>query len=1377
MQPNPIVTGIRPLQIPSGNAALEADAASARPPEFPRAPREYIPFPDDEVSILLPSAAPTPPANSLITVFMSFLSAAVMGSIYIFSSNGKTPAIAYASLTIGVLSLSFGLFSYFTNKKKFKQQVEQRRLAYGKYLEKRTLDLSNLANAQREASLAAHPALNVCARVAAQRTPTRLWDRENGDPDFLDIRLGIGESASTFSVTVPQASQFQITPDPLEEKARSLLPEFSMVANLAVALPLAQIGAVGWVGVRELLIKALRASILHLASHHAPNEVKLILVCPPQENVEWEWVRWLPHNWSDGHEMRFFGNGKASQASVMAHLENILKQRMNLLASRSDAAVLPVPIYVIAFADINLWRGTEAIKFSPVLDLILKNGPKLGVFPLFLAGQVSRVPKACKAIIEIQANAGTLKFLGTNPKKYAFTPDLLELKPAWEMAQSLAPIRLEEAGGGAANLPGTVTLLELISAARIEEINVLEIWNQSRPFESLAVPMGVGAGGKRLLLDLHEKAHGPHGLVAGTTGSGKTALLSTYLALAALYYHPHELGFIGIDFKGGDLIRELKDLPHMIGTLTNLDNSGTDRAIKILRGEVKKRQARFNRAGIGNIYDYQKMHRQKDPVALEPMPHLLIVCDEFAELKKEQPDFIRELVSLSRVGRSLGIHLILATQKPAGVVSDEIWANSHFHLCLKVASLDDSREMLRRPEAAEITQKGRAYFQVGMNEVFELFQAAWGDAPYIPQDGISRQPRIISVEADGSRQEIWPPRKTSPGNGQTQIHELARHILQTCRQNNIQRLEGIWPPALNEQAGKTLEQVLPPGQGWNGKGWPVSSQRFQPVLGILDNPELQQQELLRIDLENNGHFALFGAPGSGKTTALQTLVTSLACEHTPAQVNLYLIDYAGRTFTIFENLPHVGAVITNGESERLRRLFTLLNEEMERRKKLVENDQNLLTFRKNHPQASEPEIFVFLDGYSHFAESFKNQITTTEIDNLVRLASQGANLGMHLVIATDQVKSFPSKLLGNIKDVAATELNDTGDYVSILGRTGGLFPPKDAPGRGLIKGLPVMEFQAALPAESALQLKIQAETMNLAWQGDRPRLVPALPDLLALSDLLHPGAAQSMPKPGLPLTIGLNTSRPSLPPYEINLASGGPHFWISGLSQSGKTSLLQTWLLGLAECYSPQIVRFYLVDLGWGGLEALKALPHTIGCITDANELKTLRLQDELKDFLAVDHSGARPVAYDDPAKPSVIFVVDGFGAFGKALTSDFSDKEKIGDLNRNYLLALLRVRNARFHLLAAGGPAEFSGGMASNPLGETLRSFQSGFWLGDGTNGEASNLNFQFAPGETLKGLPRGAGFQINRGSCMPLKFSTCQLGSPAMEEWIRKIAVESSD
>ena len=1294
-----------------------------------------------------------------------------------FASESKQiPIFAFVSLPMALFSVLGGVLNHRREKKKYTTQVELRKERYQQYLKDMATELTFLVQLQRDANFTAHPDLRQCLEFARSLVSTKLWERENGDPDFLDGRLGIGEMLSTFTVEVPPQSQFQLTPDPLEEQARALPKAYGRIANSAVALQLADIGAAGFVGRRETLINTVRALLLHLIAHHSPSEVKVVVLSPESETGEWNWVRWMPQNWSDGREVRFFGNSKATQASVLTYLETVLKQRKNQIGENdSGSHLLAMPVFVVVWGDVQLWRGPDAIKFAPLVDMILKDGKGLGVYSLFLSEQIARVPKACDAVVDLSTQPAILRLVGTTPQKFSFTPDAADRALAWQFAQALSAIRLTEAGGGAANLPPTTTLLELLEEARVEDLDVLEFWKLSDPTKNLGVPIGIGAGGKKLYLNLHEKGHGPHGLVAGTTGSGKTALLSTYLAVASLLYHPHELGFIGIDFKGGDLVRDLRDLPHMIGVMTNLESSGTGRAIKILRGEIKKRQGLFNAAGIGNIYDYQAMRRKGEPKASQPMPHLVIVCDEFAELKKEQPEFIRELVSISRVGRSLGIHLILATQKPAGVISDEIWSNSHFHLCLKVASIEDSREMLRRPEAADITRQGRAYFQVGMNEVFELFQAAWGDAPYTPENVYSSQSRVKQVHPDGAREELWPPKTVVAGNGKTQLQELAKRVRDVAAANGIERVEGIWVPALQEIAGITLRDILPTDTGWDGSGWTTPSSVLQPVMGIKDDPENQRQEVLRIELEDDGHFVLFGAPGAGKTTCLHSLVASMAIEHTPEQVQMYLLDFSGRTLGIFENLPHVGAVITNGETERLRRLFNLLNEEIERRKKLIEHDGTFVKYRKSHPDSREAEIVVVLDGFSHFVDAFKMQAVQFELDSIAKLAGQGGTLGIHLVITTDQVKSFPAKLAANIKAVATLEQNDAADYVAAIGRTGGLMPPKDAPGRGLIKGQPVLEFQSCQATANTLELKALVENMANAWQGTRPRPVPVVPDIVCLSDVLTARSRiQTTPSTGLSVPLGLDLATPDLQLLHVSL-NAGPHFWVSGMPQSGKTSLMQTWLLALADLYPPEAVRFFLLDFGWGNFEVLRSLPHVLGCMNDAADLKTVRLQDLLGDFLNVDCSATKPVSMPDPSKPEVIFAVDGLSTLAKSIANDTS-KEKIGENNRGFITSMMSVKNANFHMMAAGLTNEFGGGVISNPIGELLKGFQSGFWLGDASLDTSMNLGFSIPANETKTGLSRGTGFYYNHGKHRVVKLATCQAGAPSLVEWLDQIAKVST-
>ena len=304
-------------------------------------------------------------------------------------------------------------------------------------------------------------------------------------------------------------------------------------------------------------------------------------------------------------------------------------------------------------------------------------------------------------------------------------PRVNQVSMEW-MARNLSA--LNHVQGMQNHIPENITFFELYGIERPEELQVKARWAKNHSEKSLAVPLGVRGKEDYVCLNLHEKAHGPHGLVAGTTGSGKSEIVQSYILSLAVNFHPYEVGFLLIDYKGGGMASLFEKLPHLLGTITNLDGSESMRALVSIKSEMARRQRIFNEYGVNHINGYNRLFREGK--AQEPLPHLFLISDEFAELKKEQPEFMKELVSAVRIGRSLGIHLILATQKPTGVVDDQIWSNSKFKLALKVQDEADSKGILKTPDAAHIVQPGRAYLQVGNNEIYELFQSAWSGAAY-----------------------------------------------------------------------------------------------------------------------------------------------------------------------------------------------------------------------------------------------------------------------------------------------------------------------------------------------------------------------------------------------------------------------------------------------------------------------------------------------------------------------------------------------------------------------------------------------------------------------------------------------------------------------
>ena len=373
----------------------------------------------------------------------------------------------------------------------------------------------------------------------------------------------------------------------------------------------------------------------------------------------------------------------------------------------------------------------------------------------------------CDYLIEnISGNKARLMETSDSRKVYEFTYNTISDGDITAMVQLLAPVYTEEI-----SLEGTLTknisLFELLKIIAVDDIDLNARWNTSKVYQSMSAPIGVSKSGV-IFLDLHDKAHGPHGLVAGTTGAGKSEILQTYIMSMATLYHPYEVGFVIIDFKGGGMANQFKDLPHMMGTITNIDGKEINRSLKSIKAELKKRQRLFAEVEVNHIDKY--IMKFRDGEASIPLPHLILIVDEFAELKAEQPDFMKELISAARIGRSLGVHLILATQKPSGQVDEQIWSNSRFKLCLKVQSQQDSNEVLKSPLAAEIKEPGRAYLQVGNNEIFELFQSAYSGAPEHVDDSGLKEFTIYEISDSGKKIPVYQQKKKQGnGNDKTQL--------------------------------------------------------------------------------------------------------------------------------------------------------------------------------------------------------------------------------------------------------------------------------------------------------------------------------------------------------------------------------------------------------------------------------------------------------------------------------------------------------------------------------------------------------------------------------------------------------------------------------
>jgi S-DNA-T family DNA segregation ATPase FtsK/SpoIIIE len=1306
--------------------------------------------------------------------------------------QNANPALIALPVSITALSVGAAIYTHVSQKRGRQRTVTERETKYRAMLQTRGRDLL----AQRDRQLAALNQIDPAPEELlplVERRDRRMWQRSPRDPDFLVLRAGIG--MQPFAVTVkPPRDDRALDVDPLMEEAQALARDLAEVPGAPVGLPLRQAGVAGIVGERASAVGMARALAMQIAAHHSPEEVKICALFPASETEEWSWLRWLPHTWSDDGKHRLLASDRDSASRILMGLYEMLSRR------RSQAQTAPhgtrsepsLPHIVFFLADALL------VENRPITQLLLHESQTVGAYPIFLAARLEDLPRASQAIIETSHDTavGRLIITAPIPSHKPIDPDEVALELADRFARAMAPIRLRRVAGKT-ELPSAVPILELFDASSVDDLDVFTRWNShlSQARDSLAAPVGRRAGGESLMLDLHERAHGPHGLVAGATGSGKSELLQAMVASLAVDFHPHDVAFVLIDFKGGSMSNAFEGLPHLAGAITNLEGTEQSalaaRALAAIRGELQRRQTLLARAGENHVDRYQQ--RYWEGGVTEPLPHLIIVVDEFAELATELPDFMKQLISAVRVGRSLGIHLILATQKPAGVVNEQIWSNARFRICLRVERPEDSREVLKRPDAAGLTQPGRAYFQVGNDEVFELFQSAWGGAAYGADD--SRETTdtgktaegIFEVALDGTRRALRvTSRPAAIHDASTQLQALVTHLGRVAEDAGIEKVRGPWLPPLPTNI--SLDQVLTlpntthPG-GWDGTGWQPANSWMEPIVGLVDDPANQYQGPLPIELGREGHLAVYGAPGSGKTSFLQSLVLSLALTHSPQDLNIYLLDFGGRTLALFDSLPHVGGVVLPNDAERVNRLISYLLREVETRQELFSEAgvNTLPAYRQTVNERAGatsrtpqmPAIVAVIDNYPGLVGTYPDLE-----DRLAQIARDGGNLGIHLVLGADSPNLIRTKVGNSITLAVALQLADKSDYANAMQRIVGLQLPT-IPGRGLIKGNPPLEFQTALPVQADTEagrtasLRALIGQMNDAWQGPRARPVPMLPERVALSDLLAPqsadDAAQLLSTPrfaghsAVPLALDVQT----LDVVAVDLADG-PHFLVTGPPHGGKTTLLQTWTLALADYYPPGTLHLFLSDFRRDGLMSLRTLPQVAtfaddeGQLTDVLSDITEALQERRQ---ALEEARRLEGSAHDEREfarryPAIVLVIDDYD-----ITSDgllVGAKSRLEQLVK-------RERGLGFHLILAISSTRSGGGIDGTV--RALRDTQTGFLLGSSEQDDAQALGLRLPFGEGGRLFPPGQGYYARRGRTRRVKVATPNAGPIKLPDLVARI------
>ena len=1203
-----------------------SETPNTRYPGFQRPPRILQPVPTGTITIPNP---PNPPQKDRFGLLIRI--APMLGMILMMTLMGILRARGvYMIAMVGVMTITaiVTTYRYLSDKKKKKQDEAERVNFYEILLNRKRKEIRTLINQQSKALEHTYPDPQTYSALAEQVSP-RLWERTMDYGDYFRVRIGKNEQPLSFTIDHTPQETAEAAKDPLHQDAAKLAQSFQNIPDLPQSISLWE-AYTGIVGPTDLTVPHALSLISHLCVFHSYNDFSLIVVYPEAREQHFLPLKWLPHTWIGERQFKAMVN-ETTRSNILDSLTNILKEReTDYTQNKSAKKPLYQPI-VFFVADLKLIYNHEIRKY------LTQSNRHLGVYALFLSESPYALPESVKTILTLTGSTEATLYQETDPTPRAYIPDLLTPAAAEKIARALAPLdHIRESTDK--DLPETVTLLELHQAETVEDLNIEHKWRGNKPYKTLTVPIGLRTADKILELDLHEKSHGPHGLLAGTTGSGKSETLQSYILSLAIHFHPHDVAFLLIDYKGGGMANLFDDLPHLLGTITNLDGAQSMRALVAIKSELRRRQAVLAEHEVNHINHYQQKYAEGE--APDPMPHLFIISDEFAELKSEQPDFIKELVSAARIGRSLGVHLILATQRPSGVVNDQIWSNSNFRICLKVQNAADSQEMLKTPDAAHIQIPGRGYLQVGANIIYEQFQSAYTGAEYNPK-------KTKTAEKPDNNIYLWnelgqariltkdfaaAPLADTATQRTTELDAIISGISQTFHAMNLAKVPSPWLPPLRDDLclaeiiAMDRADILQPVDQWTidneGKMQSIDAySTLTPIwaddlrsatcgkdnndikvaVGLADEIHQQRQTPLTINFTKDGNAAVFGSAATGKSTFLRTIAFSLALTYTPEQAVFFILDFGNNSLMPLKHLPHTANAFTADESEAIDKLHRYLIKEIKHRKDLIGQasvssialyNEITQSQSQSHPPGQPqppkpiPALFLFLDNIDILRDQSKAVLAAFLKD----LTRDGQALAIHFIFAGSRPSVVSSGIMSNVKNKYFFYLNDKTDITNTLGRTE--LQSESIPGRGLTRLEEICSFQAALPiagtdAEQIQNFARAAETLQRYWQGALPQGVPMMPETLYLNDFYRqPSVTDILEANDKKLPLALDNE--TVEAFSIDFAQTS-HLNITAKPGAGKTNLIKVILETIAR--KEQAFKITIIDDAMAKLSGYRPQP------------------------------------------------------------------------------------------------------------------------------------------------------------------------------------------
>ncbi|MDX3366397.1 FtsK/SpoIIIE domain-containing protein [Streptomyces sp. ME02-6987-2C] len=1123
---------------------------------LPSPPRDY-------------EARPLPWLMALTPLVGAVVAVMVFGRWYYLIMAGLSPILLFAN--------------YFNDKKHGRKSHAKQVKEYEEQKARIEKDAQAALVAERDDRRQAIPDPAVVLSVATGPR-TRLWERRRTDRDHLLLRVGTGQLPSEV-----------VLDDPEQDDHRRQVTW--KIEDAPVALSLRTLGVVGIAGPGDSARSLGRWAVAQTAALHSPMDVQFYVLSENSAQSEWDWVRWLPHSRpSGGQDVNvLIGTDAETVGARIGELTQILDARKKAAEQKGGGA------QGSSFTDpdiVVVWDGSRRLRSLPGVVRLLREGPAVSMFAVCIDAEERFLPGECQAFVVAEPRAEesgrqqrdaearpAQQVAGGFPSFQAWhtnTPaepeqraraEKLRLRveeagveritgvrpdfvtPAWclRLARSLSALRDISGETEDSALPGSSRLLDVLQLEPPTADAIGARWRMGG--QSTMAVIGESYDGP---FGIDMRKDGPHGLIAGTTGSGKSELLQTIVAALAVANTPENMTFVLVDYKGGSAFKDCVKLPHTVGMVTDLDAHLVERALESLGAELKRREHILAAADAKDIEDYQDLVR-RDP-SHAPVPRLLIVIDEFASMVRDLPDFVTGLVNIAQRGRSLGIHLLLATQRPSGVVSPEIRANTNLRIALRVTDGGESSDVIDSPEAGHISKNtpGRAYVRLGHSSLVPFQSGRVGGRRPGAADPAALAPWVgpLGWEELGRAALTKPKTESREDDEITDLKVLVDAVRDANRSMGIPAQHSPWLPALDEKL--LLDEIDVPALAGAAPG------KLPPApYGIEDLPSDQARRPVVVDFASFGHLMIGGAPRSGRSQVLRTIAGSLARTHSTADVHLYGIDCGNGALNALTRLPHCGAVVGRNQTERVVRLVNRLKGELSRRQDLLA-DSGFADIGEQRASAEEserlPHIVVLLDRWEGWVPTLGEVDHGSLTDELQTMMREGASVGIHLILTGDR-----TLLVGRIatltEDKYGLRLADRSDFAS-LGIPSRKVPEEIPPGRAF-RNEAGTETQFALLSEDTTG---QGQAAAITAIGEaaaardagvprarRPFRVDSLPSRISFPEaweMRDPEASRSR----LWALIGIGGDE--IVGFGPDLADGVPSFVIAGPAKSGRSTVL-----------------------------------------------------------------------------------------------------------------------------------------------------------------------------------------------------------------------------